>query len=296
MSAAAAGGIAWETIRALDAHVHLATAEWVEDSMGPYLPSVEAYFRRPLRVMSLEEMVSQYRQQGVAGILLAWDAERNTRRPPLRNERVAEICRTFPDVFLGFGSVDPGRPDALQRLDALPALGLRGLKLHPTMQGFDPLDERFGPFFARAADLGLRLLVHTGTSGVGAREPGGQGLRLDLAQPIRLDALAARHPAMPILLAHVGWPWHLESLAMALHKRNVFLDISGWRYRYLPDEILREMKGRLQDQVLFGTDFPMFSLDRQLDEFQQLGLPAEISRKILVDNARSFLGLGDGSV
>ena len=63
---------------------------------------------------------------------------------------------------------------------------------------------------------------------------------------------------MPIVLAHVGWPWHLEAVAMALHKSNVYLDISGWKYRYLPDEVRREMPRRLRGQFLFGTDYPMF--------------------------------------
>jgi hypothetical protein len=104
------------------------------------------------------------------------------------------------------------------------------------MQAFDPGDDRFLPFFDAAAELGLIVLTHAGTSGLGAGEPGGQGLRIDLARPILLDRIAARHPQMQIVLAHVGWPWHLEAVAMALHKSNVYLDISGWKYRYLPDD------------------------------------------------------------
>lgn len=280
----------WTAIRAVDAHVHLATEEWVDQCMGVYQESIEQYFRRPVVSGTLDDMVAQYRGRGLVGILLAWDAERNTGRPPLSNERVSDICRQYPDVFVGFGSVDPLRSDALKRLRKLPELGLHGLKLHPSLQGFDPADPSLDEFFFEADRLSLPLLVHTGTSGVGARQPGGQGLRIDVAHPLRWDRLAAAYPHLNILLAHIGWPWHLDALAMALHKSNVYLDISGWKYRYLPPEVLREMRTRLQDQVLFGTDFPMFEVAAQLDEFAQLNLPEPISEKIMRTNAVRYLG------
>jgi predicted TIM-barrel fold metal-dependent hydrolase len=173
-------------------------------------------------------------------------------------------------------------------------LGLKGVKLHPTMQGFDPADPELVPFFDAIAEHELIVLTHAGTSGMGAGQPGGQGLRIDLAQPLRFDAIAARHPHLPIVLAHTGWPWHLESLAMALHKRNVHLDISGWRYRYLPEDVRREMRTRLQDQFLFGTDYPMFDPPAMLDEFERLELPEEPARKVLRDNAVRLLGLDGG--
>jgi predicted TIM-barrel fold metal-dependent hydrolase len=283
----------WDAIVAMDMHVHLATEAWIVGSMGPYGSSVERYFHRRLEPQPLEAMVEEYRSAQVGALLLGWDAERHTKRPPLANADVAAICRAYPDVFLGFGSVDPHRPDALDRLREVADLGLLGLKLHPTMQSFAPDDPALAPFFERAARLGLRLLVHTGTSGVGAGEPGGQGLALDLCRPMRLDALAARYPEMPILLAHVGWPWHLEALAMALHKTNVYIDISGWKYRYLPPDVLRELKGRLSQQFCFGTDYPMFSLTEQLASVEELGLPPDVRRRLLKDNARHFLGMAE---
>lgn len=278
-----------DQLTAVDAHVHLATEEWLDASMAPYQASVERYFHTKLAPEPLAAMVDRYRAAGVHGILLAWDAERFTGRRPLSNERVAAIQAKYPDVFTGFGSVDPARPDAIARVRQIPELGLAGLKLHPTMQGFAPDEPRWEAFFGTAAELGLPIIVHTGTSGVGAGEPGGQGLPLDVCRPMRLDGWAAAFPHLRIILAHVGWPWHLEALAMALHKTNVYIDISGWRYRYLPAEVLRELRGRLSHQFLFGTDFPMFDLARQLEEFRALELPDAVRRQVLVDNAAELL-------
>jgi predicted TIM-barrel fold metal-dependent hydrolase len=278
-------------VRAVDMHVHLPTAEWVCGCIGDYLESAERYFGRSVETETADDLIARYEALDLAGVLLGWDAERATGKAPIANEDLAEICRRSGGRFVGFGSVDPAREDAVERLERFPALGLRGIKLHPTMQEFDPGDDRFLPFFDAAAELDLAVLTHAGTSGLGAGEPGGQGLRIDLARPLLLDRIAARHPRMPIVLAHVGWPWHLEALAMALHKRNVYLDISGWRYRYLPDDVRRDMRRRLRRQFCFGTDFPLFDPAQCLTEFDALELPEDVGQLILRDNAAELLGL-----
>jgi len=278
-------------VRAVDFHVHVPTEAWVCGCVGPYLPSIERYFRRRPIVESVEELQDRYAALDLVGVLLGWDAERATGRAPLDNAELAAVCAGSDGRFVGFGCVDPLRPDALERLRAFPELGLHGLKLHPTLQDFDPADPALAPFFATAAELGLVIVTHAGTSALGAGEPGGQGLRIDLARPLLLDPVAARHPDLQIVLAHVGWPWHLEALAMALHKANVWLDISGWRYRYLPDEVLREARTRLRGRFLFGTDFPMFDPALQLEEVAELGLGDDVTERLLRANATELLGL-----
>ncbi len=277
----------------IDFHVHLPVPEWLDGALGPYLESAERFFRTKVTARPMEDLAAEYRQLNMVGVLLAWDAEISTGRPPLSNELVADVIKRFPGRFVGFGSVDPHRRDAAERVRRLPDLGLVGLKLHPTMQAFDPSSDEAMSIFEVAAEAGLTVITHSGTSGLGAGCPGGLGLRIDLARPILLDRAAAAFPEMPIVLAHVGWPWHLESLAMALHKRNVFIDISGWRYRYLPPEVLRDMKGRLSGQFLFGSDVPMFSPADLLKEFAALELPDGVAAKILSENASLLLDLKD---
>ena len=145
--------------------------------------------------------------------------------------------------------------------------------------------------FAACRDHGLLALFHTGTSGIGARQPGGQGIRIDLAHPIKLDPVAAAHPELTVVAAHFGWPWHMDLIAIALHKTNVYIDISGWAPRYIPTEVMRDMKGRLQDQFIFGSDYPFIDPKRCLDELQGMDLPAEVLDKVLLGNGKGLLGL-----
>ncbi len=260
--------------------------------MRGYVEAAEAYFRSKIARRSLDELAHDYEAIDTMAVLLAWDAETATGRPRVPNQLVADACGDHPETFVGFGSVDPLKGErAVAELDEISSLGLKGVKLHPSLQAFAPDDERFWPLYERCDELGLALLFHTGTSGIGAGQPGGQGIRLDYARPIRLDAIAASFPGLTVIAAHFGYPWHLELLSMALHKTNVYIDISGSAPKYIPAEVLRDMKGRLQGQFLFGSDYPFLQPARCLEELAQLGIPEAALQKILVDNGRRLLGL-----
>jgi uncharacterized protein len=277
--------------RAFDFHVHLPTPDWLDGSMAGYLEAAEAYFRSKVVPKTLDELADDYRALDLVAVLLAWDAETATGRPRVPNSVVATACRDHPAVFVGFGSVDPHKGEsAVAELDEIASLGLAGVKLHPSLQAFAPDDERHWPIFERCQELGLACLFHTGTSGIGAGRPGGQGIRLDYSRPIRLDAPAAAFPELRVVAAHFGWPWHLEMLAIAAHKTNVYLDISGWAPRYIPAEVVRELAGRLQDRFLFGSDYPFISPERCLSELEELELAPEVMEKLLRGNAEALLG------
>jgi len=279
-------------LRAIDFHVHLPTPEWLDVSMKGYVEAAESYFRSKVARKSLDELAAEYESLDVMAVLLAWDAETATARPRVPNELVAQACRDHPNAFIGFGSVDPLKGDrAVDELEGIAELGLKGVKLHPSLQAFAPNDERHWPLYEKCQELELIALFHTGTSGIGAGQPGGQGIRIDLARPILLDAPAAAFPELQIIAAHFGYPWHLELLAMALHKTNVHIDISGWSPRYIPAEVVRDMKGRLQDQFLFGSDYPFIEPRRCLEELGTLGIPDAVMQKLLVGNGTRLLGI-----
>jgi uncharacterized protein len=277
--------------RAVDFHVHLPTPDWLEGSMAGYVAAAEAYFRSPAQRESLAELAERYRRLDVLAVLLAWDAETATGRPRVPNETVAAACREYPAVFTGLGSVDPHKQDAVAEVGRIADLGLKGVKFHPSLQAFAPDDPAYAPVFAACAEHGLLALFHTGTSGIGARQPGGQGIRIDYAHPLKLDPVAAAHPDLTVVAAHFGWPWHADLAAVALHKTNVYIDISGWSPRRIPAEVLRELTGRLAGQFLWGSDFPFFTPERCLAEIGALGWPEDVAAQVLHGNARRILGL-----
>src|SRR5215467_2103815 len=278
--------------KAIDFHVHLPIAEFMDVALGPYRAAAERFFRSEVKLRDVEEIAAYYQEQDMVGVLLAWDAETATGRPPLRNDTVAEIVRRFPEQFVGFASVDPHKGDrAIIEIErAVRELGLSGAKFHPGVQAFYPNDPRFAPLFQKISELGIPALFHTGTNGLGAGMPGGGGIKLDYTRPIHLDSLAADFPDLTIIGAHPSWPWEQEMAAILQHKPNVYNDLSGWSPRYIPESLLKEAAGRLNSKFLFGSDYPFITPDRWLNDFAKLeGWSNQATENLLWRNGKHLL-------
>ena len=85
-----------------------------------------------------------------------------------------------------------------------------------------------------------------------------------------MDDVAADFPEMPIVLAHPSFPWQDEALSIAMHKPEVYIDLSGWSPKYFPPQLVQYANTLLKHQVLFGSDYPMITPDRWLRDFEQL--------------------------
>ena len=103
--------------------------------------------------------------------------------------------------------------------------------------------------------------------------------------------MAADFPNLTIIMAHPAWPWVEEQIAVAMHKPNVYIDLSGWAPRFIPEALVKEADTRLRDKILFGSDFPYLPPDRWLDGFNELPIRDEVRPKILLENAKRVLGL-----
>ena len=280
--------------QAIDMHVHLPTGSFLDGAIKPFRLAAEKFFRNTVPIREMDEVARLYEDMDIIGVLLAWDAETATGLPPLTNDEVAEVVKSFPGRFIGFASVDPwkGRRAIDEMERAVTELGMSGAKFHPGIQAFYPNDTRFYPLYEKISEMGVPALFHTGTNGLGAGVAGGMGIRLDYTRPIYLDHVAAEFPELTIIGAHPAWPWHEEMLAIIGHKSNVFMDLSGWSPKYIPAAIMDEARTRLKDRILFGSDYPFITPERWLKDFDSLeGFSPETRRMILYENAARILKL-----
>jgi len=137
-------------------------------------------------------------------------------------------------------------------------------------------------------------LFHTGQTGVGAGMRGGMGMRLKYSNPLYVDDVAADFPDMPIILAHPSFPWQEEALAVATHKPNVYIDLSGWSPRYFPKILVQYANSILRHKVLFGSDWPAIMPDRWLADFEKIDIKPEVRPLILKENAAKLLAWCEG--
>jgi len=278
-------------IVAIDCHVHPASED-VEASGGEYLAWGKKYFKRSSDAVSLEKTAAMYREKNMMCVLLGRDARANTGLPPIDNDYLKKAMSDYPDTFIGFGAVDPhlGKWSA-KEVERIADLGLRGLKFQQIVQGFYPNDRAVYPIYEKAQELGLVCLFHMGTTGIAAGAPGGLGLRLKYGEPMHIDDVAADFPDLTIIAAHPGWPWHDQVLAIAMHKANVFVDMSGWAPKYFPPSFVQYARTLLKNKMLFGTDWPLLSVERWQEEFAAYAFPEDTVHKIMLENPKRVLKL-----
>lgn len=212
------------------------------------------------------------------------------------NEFVADLCaqaNALPDPPIGpcgrllpFASINPFIVNdlgaELERL--VKGFGFRGFKVYPVYQHHYVNDTRMYPLYARAQDLGVPMLVHTGSSVF-------KGARIKYGDPLHLDDVAIDFPKLTILMAHSGRPfWYEQAFWMARRHENVYMEISG-----LPAKNLLEYFPRLEqlaDKIVYGSDWPGNPyLRRNVDAIMALPLKDETKEKILWRNAAKILGV-----
>lgn len=288
-----------DDIIAIDIHTHAEEpcCTHRDDGYNEFQAAMARYFRNPAGKQGMLPTVPQtaayFRERRIAAVIFPVDAERETGFRRYSNEEVAQLCAENDDILIPFASIDPakGRAGAREARRLVRDFGVRGFKFHPTMQGFFPNDRAIYPVLEAIADEGAIALFHTGQTGVGSGMRGGMGMRLKYSNPMHLDDVAVDFPDMPIILAHPSFPWQEEALAVAQHKPNVFIDLSGWSPKYFPEILVRYANTLLKDKMLFGSDWPAITPDRWLADFAKAPFRDEVRDLILKENARRLLKL-----
>ncbi|UWX97070.1 amidohydrolase family protein [Arthrobacter zhaoxinii] len=287
-------GLDLASLDAIDMHVHIECSDHGHASLPAALTEASAkYFKSEDRSPTLDTIAERYREWRMAAVVFTVDATTALGHEPNSIEEIAEGAARNNDVLIPFGSVDPLQGSrAVDRARMLVEdYGVKGFKFHPSLQGFDPSDQQFYPIYEAIAALGVPALFHTGQNGMGAGLPGGYGIKLAYSNPMLLDAVAADFPELQVIMAHPSVPWQDEANSIAIHKANVWIDLSGWSPKYFPESLVRASNSMLADKVLFGTDYPLISPQKWLGAFEQQSFKDEVRPKILKDNAVRLLGL-----
>jgi len=279
-------------MRIIDLHCYPSTQAWI-DCQGPYVDALAKYWNREWAAKTEEEVIAEFTEAGVESCLVALDLETTIGTSPCGNDYVHAMWkRNEGRIIQCWGTVDPFKDTAIEEAKhAIEDLGLMGFHFHPIMQHFAVNERQFYPLFETINALKVPIMVDVGTTGMGAGMPGGMGAKIRHAHPSSIDELAADFPDLNIICAHPGWPWIDEMTAVALHKGNVYWEMSGWAPKYLPDDIKRDIRGRLKDKVMFGSDYPSMPYERLFREWGEIGYTDEILEKFYHKNAEELLGL-----
>lgn len=204
------------------------------------------------------------------------------------NETIERLCSASPRL-IPFASINPYlTAHPAQELERLVLkLGFRGLKLYPTYQQYYLNDPMLYPLYAKAQELRIPVMWHTGSSVFPAS-------RLKYGDPLHGDDVAVDFPDLTLIMAHSGRPiWYDHAYTLARLHENVYMELAG-----LPPQRLLNYFPELErvaDKVLFGSDWPSIptaTIRRNIEIIRGLPLPEKAKERILGANAARILRLG----
>lgn len=213
------------------------------------------------------------------------------------NDVTAAFVNAHPDRLIGFMSVHPHDPAALEEVErARSDLGLRGIKLGANYQIFDPLESRALAIYREAERHGLPILFHIGTSPV-------RMAPIRYAHPLVVDEIAMRYPNLKIIMAHMGHPWTVDTTVVIRKHPNVYADISGLMYRpwTFYEAMLKASEWNALGKVLFASDYPITTVAETLAALRNVNaiaagtalprIPEEQIEGIIHRDSLTLLGL-----
>lgn len=196
------------------------------------------------------------------------------------NEFIAEAVNTHPDIFTGFGTLHPDSEDIQGDFDYLIELGLKGVKLHPDFQQFAMNEERAFRIGEVVSNGKVPMLVHCGD------------YRYNYSNPEQIKPFLDKFPDITFIGAHfAGWSVWEKATRMLAGTPNLYVDLSSSLYDLSSDTALELIHAYGADRVLWGTDYPMWESESEMEYFNKIDLTEEERSMILWQNASRILGL-----
>jgi predicted TIM-barrel fold metal-dependent hydrolase len=278
----------------IDLHSHWGTRRGYPLQTETELAQQRATWNSQPTYHTESEMAEHFRANNVGAILdLGFAKYRPLAEARALHDYAFDTERAHRDVILGHWiHIDPARagPDGVKELRRCidKRIGFLGYAISASLS--PPASEAaYVPYYRLCIEAGIPVLIFVGTTGLGAGLPGGDGVVLDDCHPRHLDLVAARNPELKIVAARPGWPWQAEVIAVLMHKRNIWYELHGWSPKYHVPDLKHEIPRRLKDRVMFGADYPLFSYDRLVRDWQAEGYPQEVLDKVFHGNAERFL-------
>lgn len=238
------------------------------------------------RSLPPKELIAEMERESIAlGVFTGRDWYGEDPDWPFTNESIARTVAEFPDKFVGFGAVDPRRPDPVAHVrSAVEELGLRGICLDAFALGTNASDERFHRIYEECQRLDVPIVITVGALP-------GIPVPMEASHPRYIDNIARQFPDLRILVSHAGWPFTQEILGVAFRHDNVWLENSF--YHFAPgveSAMVQALNDWTPDRILFASAFPSVPLKGTIDALKAWPLSDAAKERFFFRNAIAFLG------
>jgi predicted TIM-barrel fold metal-dependent hydrolase len=201
------------------------------------------------------------------------------------NDTAAALYEASGGRLVGFGSVHPDSPDAVDELVRAKKLGLRGVKFHPDYQEFKVEEKRMWPLYEALQELDLFVTFHSGWDCYSPDHIH--------CFPEKAAEVAKAFPRLRMCFAHFGGLMLWEDVFRYLAGlENVYFDTAMAATMKLdPDLARRIIAKHPRDNIMLGSDCPWEDPSVSAGYVKDLGLSDAMTEAILGKNAERILGL-----
>ena len=233
---------------------------------------------------TIEDLENQCVKNGVTGFLLLSVAT-NAHQVKSVNDYAAEcVSRSRSNGFeaYGFASMHQDFENMESEIERAVSIGLKGVKLHPDIQGVDVIDKRLYPLYEASSSLGIPVYFHSGDYRPEYR----------FSEPKKISKVLSDFPTLRVSAAHLGgykaWDEAIEYLA---GNDRVWFDTSSSLWSMSTENADGIISKIGKDRLMFGSDYPGETIEDEFKRFMCLSMTEREREKVLYENARVFLGV-----
>ena len=223
-----------------------------------------------------EDLLSEWKQYGVDKMLIHSTATRPDQVSGINQFLLGELSKNTD--FIGFGTLHPDYEDNEGEIEKLVQNGVKGIKFHPDFGQIDILSPRMYHIYEMMSER-LAIMFHVGD------------YRYDYSHPEKIKQILKDFPKLTVIGAHLGGYSTWEDSMDILCGENIYFDTSSTLEFIEPKLATKIIKKHDINKILFGTDYPMWHIKKEIENIEKLSLSDDDKEKIFYQNAENLLGL-----
>ena len=259
----------------IDAHAHIFPTKIAEKAVAGIGTFYSGLVMR--KDGTVESLIESGDKNGISKFLVQSVATTSAQVEGINNF-IADSVKRYPDRLIGFAAMHPDYPEIEKEIDRAVSLGLKGVKIHPDFQQFN-IDSDKAMKLYEIIEGRLPILIHMGDS------------RYDFSKPHRLAKVLDRFPKLEVIGAHFGGWSEWDDAEEYLAGRKLWVDTSSSLYAMSPEHAAELIHKFGVENVMFGTDYPMWDAAEELEQFYKIPLTDSERELVLHKNAERLLGI-----
>lgn len=261
-------------MKVIDLHAHI-----YPQSIGKKASAaIRSFYNMPVRFNGTVPVLLEISEKAKVDIFVVHSVATDPKQVESINDFIAQTVNANPGKFIGFATIHPNYKHVEKEIERVISLGLKGIKIHPDFQKFN-IDSKAAFGIYEAVEGRLPVLVHTGDYRYGYSKAG------------RIITVLDKFRKLEVICAHFGGWSEWEDACAVLAGRNIKVDTSSSLYAMTKEQVRKLINGYGIDNVLFGSDYPMWDPAGELELLKKIGLTNEELEKVLHLNAERLLGL-----